>query len=143
MTKHEIIYIVSREIKGVAMPKRSVYDKTVDLLMQEPSEVIRALLERPFWPRQLETGTSYTRLGDDTSGELTVAIATDADAWITVFSKPDPEEFSLSHRFRSGFGGGESEGVRNALLVLALAIKRANLERPQDHRRKIPPDTPK
>ena len=34
------------------MPKRSVYDKTVDLLMQEPSEVLRAILERPFWPRQ-------------------------------------------------------------------------------------------
>ncbi len=125
------------------MPKRSVYDKTADLISQEPSEVLRAILERPFWPRQLDTGTSYTRLGDDTSGELTVAIAADADAWIAVFSKPDPEEFGLSHRFRSGFGGGESERVRNALLVLALAIKLDNLERPQDNRRKIAPDTPK
>lgn len=124
------------------MPKRSVYDKTVDLLMQEPSEVIRAILERPFWPRQLNVGTEYTRLGDDTSGELTVAIAPDADAWITVFSKPDPEEFGQSHRFRSGFGGTENEEVRNALLVLAMAIKLANEKHPQDHRCKIPPEVP-
>ena len=124
------------------MPKRSVYDKTVDLISQEPSEVLRAILERPFWPRLLDVGTSYTRLGDDTSGELTVAIAADSSAWITLFSKPDPEEFGLSHRFRCGFDGGESERVRNALLALALAIKLDNLERPQGHRRKIAPDTP-
>ncbi len=143
LTVHIILYIVFRETKGVAMPKRSVYDKTADLIAQEPSEVLRAVLERPYWPRQLDVGISYTRLGDDNRGEVTVTIAPDADAWITVFSRLDPEECGLSHRFRSGFGGGESERVRNALLALALAIKLDNRERPQDHRRKIPPDAPK
>ncbi len=125
------------------MAKRSVYDKTGDLIRQEPSEVIRALLETPFWPRLLDVNTTYTRLGDDTSGEVSVFIAPDADAWITVFSRPDPEESGFAHRFRSGFGGGESEGVRNALLVLAVAIKLANEKHPQDHRKKIPSDFPK
>ena len=116
------------------MAKRSVYDKTGDLIRLEPSEVIRALVETPFWPRLLETGVSYTRLGDDTSSKISVAIAPDADAWITVFSDLDPEEASFSQRFRSGFGGGESERVRNALLVLALAIKLENEARPQEPR---------
>ena len=85
----------------------------------------------------LKIDDTYTRLGDDNSGEITVAIARDADVWVDVFSNPDPEEASSSHRFRLGFGGGESEGVRNALLVLAVAIQHANTNHPQDHRRKI------
>ena len=119
------------------MAKRSVYDKTVDLIQLEPSEVIRALVETPFWPRLLETNISYARQGDDTSSEISIAITRDADTWVSVFSDTDPDEISLSQRFRSGFGGGESERVRNALLVLALAIKLENEARPQDHRRKI------
>lgn len=124
------------------MPKRSVLKKTIDLLQIDPTQVLQAVVNAPYWPQGLEVNKSYTRLGDDTSGEITVIIASDADAWITVHSKTDPEEFGLSHRFRTGFGGGESLRVRNALLALALAIKLDNEEHPQNHRRKIS-DTPR
>lgn len=117
--------------------KLTVYDKTKRLLEENKSEVLRAMMEHPFWPRALELQKPYTRLGDDTSGEISVVFASDADAWVEVWSDPDPEEPGFAHRFRCGFGGGDSLRVRNALLMLALAIKLDNEAFPQDHRRKI------
>jgi len=117
--------------------KLTVYDKTKRLLQENEGEVLKAMMEHPFWPRALELQKSYTRIGDDTSGKVSVAFAPDADAWVEIWSHLDPQEHGFAHRFRCAFGGGESLRVRNALLMLALAIKLDNDAFPQDHRRKI------
>ena len=117
--------------------KLTVYQKTERLLGEDPALVLRAVLESAYWPHELSAGEAYTRIGDDTSGDITVIFPADADGWISIYSRIDPEEFSIAHRFRCGFGGGESLRVRNALLALALAIKLDNGAFPQHHRRKI------
>ncbi len=99
-----------------------------------PNEVITALLERSWWPKHLETLTTYatSRYEDDShTGMLCVTMSPDSDAWIEVVSVPDRDELKLSMRFRTYFGGGQSHRVRNALLILAEAMRRDNEERPQ------------
>lgn len=121
--------------------RKSVEEKvataTRKLLEQDSSAVIETILSDAFWPRALEPGMRYRRVSDDTSGDITVIFSRDADGWIEVLSRLDPKEPLLTHRFRSYFGGGESEHVRNTLLIIATAIKLDNESRPQDHRRKI------
>ena len=99
-----------------------------------PLAVIRAmntLLEGAYWPNSISQQKAYSRRQDDTDGEtgpeqnLSVAFGPDGDAWV---------ECGLmirSLRFRTYAGGGQSLRVRNALLVLAEAIRRDNEEAPQ------------
>ena len=84
--------------------KLTVYQKTERLLSQDPSLVLRAIIESAYWPHELVAGESYTRIGDDTSGDITVVFPRDADGWVSVHSRIDPEEFCIAHRFRCGFG---------------------------------------
>jgi hypothetical protein len=92
------------------------------------SRAMNTLLEGAYWPASLKTMTGYTRTQDDTDGEvgpdqdLGVVIGIDGDAWI---------EAQRNLRFRTAAGGGHSLRVRNALLVLAEAIRRDNEEFPQ------------
>ena len=94
------------------------------------SRSMNALLEGAYWPVTLNTKDVYTRRHDDTDGktgpdqDLTVTFSADGDAWVML-----PGMQSL--RFRSWFGGGQSTRVRNALLVLAEAIRRDNEDNPQ------------
>lgn len=89
------------------------------------------LLERDFWPKSLAPDKVYTRLQDDRDGhtgeehQLRVYIACDGDLHVFL-----PYSFE-SLRFRNYIGGGKSLRVRNALLVLAEAIRRDNEARPQ------------
>ena len=88
---------------------------------------MNTLLEGAYWPASLETRTAYSRTQDDTDGELSghdlmVSIGPDGDAWVQT-----PQVL----RFRTYGGGGHSLRVRNALLVLAEAIRRDNAEFPQ------------
>jgi hypothetical protein len=89
------------------------------------------LIERDFWPKSLAPDQIYTRLHDDRDGEtgeehqLRVYIAQDGDLHVFL-----PHSFE-SLRFRNYIGGGKSLRVRNALLVLAEAIRRENEQRPQ------------
>ena len=118
------------------MPKSSVYNKTKALLETDASEVLRAVIETPFWPKTLEEREQYQRLGDDTKGYIEVIFTPDNDGHISVLSVLDPDELTEYHRFRTYFGGGQSLRVRNALLVLAQAIVEDNKERPQHNRKK-------
>ena len=90
---------------------------------------IQDILEEPFWPKELTTELEYFRTQDDCDGDLSkglaVSFSRDGDAWIDT----DRE----CCRFRSFFGGGNSLMVRNALIVLAMAIK---LENEKDKQRK-------
>lgn len=78
------------------------------------------VLESPWWASTLEVMTPYSRLHDDHDGEfrgnITVTLSPDGDAWVSA----DTLE---SLRFRTPMGGGNSPRVRNALMLLALAIK--------------------
>lgn len=93
---------------------------------------LNTLLERPMWPRQVAARKSYVRRHDDSDGErgqeqeISVYIAQDTDAWVRIGDR--------TLRFREAFGGGLSPRTRNALLVLAEAIRRDNEEFPQDRR---------
>ncbi len=99
-----------------------------------PNEMIAALLATHWWPTHLETMENYSvkRYEDDSRfGMLTVTISEDADAWIDVLSEADPNELHTIMRFRTFIGGGQSPRVRNALLILAEAIRLDNKDRPQ------------
>lgn len=98
-----------------------------------PLAIARAqntLLNGAYWPQGLETRKCYSRRHDDTDGQtnpaqdLEVTFGPDGDAWVTVAGAPPL-------RFRTHAGGGGSWNTRNALLLLAEAIKRDNEERPQ------------
>lgn len=97
-------------------------------------EQIRELLETPFWPESLAPRTQYLRYCDDTrKGGISVVFGDDGDGWIDVYQHIDPDDFNGSVRFRMPMtGGGQSPRVRNALLILAEAIRLDNLDQPQD-----------
>ncbi len=98
----------------------------------DPELVLRTILESSYWPMSLQSDTGYIRYDDDTQqGHIGVMFSHDGDSWIEVFGTPDPDDMNFIHRFRSGFGGGQSERVRMALIVLAFAIHLDNLHRPQ------------
>ena len=102
--------------------------------------VLDKVLESHFWPQTLSASSSHFRIHDDNDGDphqvLAVHIAHDGDVWVL------PSEKSL--RFRAPLGGGMSPRVRNALLVLAEAIRRDNEAMPRgdpDVRRAEPRET--
>lgn len=98
---------------------------------KELNTALDNLLEKDFWISTLAPDQVYTRLQDDRDGhtgeehQLRVYIAQDADLHVFL-----PYSFE-SLRFRNYIGGGRSLRVRNALLVLAEAIRRDNESRPQ------------
>lgn len=94
---------------------------------------IHKLLNKPFWLETLETMTCYQRYEDDSPlGSISVVFGVDGDGHLSVVSEPDPNEPRLSMRFRMPMiGGGQSPRVRNALLILAEAIRLDNEEHPQ------------
>jgi hypothetical protein len=92
---------------------------------------VRRVLETPFWIEGLETDVFYERLHDDhdgsRQGRILVAMGRNGDAWVSVNGPSNVPTL----RFRTFGGGGLSPRVRNALMVLAQAIKLDNEERPQ------------
>lgn len=99
----------------------------------ELDKALHDLLEGDFWIDTLSADVCYSRLHDDRDGHTTsehtlqVYVAPDADLHVFL---PNSME---SLRFRNYFGGGKSLRVRNALMVLAEAIRRDNEERPQNN----------
>lgn len=98
-------------------------------------EQVRALLNDEFWLPSLNTRAAYVRFEDDSpDGTISVAFSDDGDGHITVLSTPSESGGSLSMRFRTSGpfgGGGQSHRVRNALLILAEAIRLDNEDHPQ------------
>jgi len=100
--------------------------------MHKNEKTIQDILNDSFWPTSLETNQSYFRTHDDCDGDLSkgisVVISIDGDAHIW----SNNGAFS-SCRYRIPIsGGGRSPRVRNALLILAMAIKLDNEEDPID-----------
>lgn len=86
--------------------------------------LIKDILETPFWLESLSSDNLYFRTHDDNDGEKSqgvgVAFSPDGDAWLM------PHMETL--RFRTFMGGGASLRVRNALIILAEAIRLDNGE---------------
>lgn len=91
-------------------------------------QVIRELLDFPFCLRNLEAMTPYRVQTDDTDGSptygwLSVVISPDSDVHLRTTSQDGlPDEI----RFRTYFGGGKHLRARNAVLILAEAIRLEN-----------------
>ena len=100
-----------------------------ELTAEQLIKYSRLVLENPFWIPDLNDSAFYDRLHDDHDGTfkgvLNVAFSSDGDAWIGIDGRPHL-------RFRNFLGGGMSLRVRNALMILAFAIKLDNEEHPQD-----------
>ena len=90
---------------------------------------IKKILETPFWPQELEPNVNYQRLHDDHDGEYVGIVNVLFDPMGDAYLMVDKAYQSL--RFRTWEGGGMSLRVRNALLILAMAIKMDNEDRPQ------------
>lgn len=86
----------------------------------------RRVLESPFWIPELKTDTSYQRLHDDhdgtQEGRIMVSFLPGGDAVVVTDGRRRGEPL----RFRTPGGGGTSLRVRNALMLLAWAIKLDN-----------------
>jgi hypothetical protein len=115
------------------VPKSKLHKTIESAIESNPNLVVDILLASPFWLQGLSTDKVYRRESDDTDGEeqgISVAFGPDADAWVEVRSyKVHREEEDetprppVMHRFRTGFGGGRSQRVRTALLILAHAME--------------------
>lgn len=98
-------------------------------------KMVEQLLSEPYWLPNLDTRTSYWRYEDDSPlGQLIISFSPDGDGHIHVMAEHDPNEGpKWSQRFRMPMmGGGQSPRVRNALLILAEAIRLDNIDSPQD-----------
>jgi len=96
----------------------------------EIEKTIHEILDECFWPQSLDCNQVYFRTHDDCDGNLvdglSVTITPDGDAFVKAVA-----ERLYSCRFRMPLsGGGLSPRVRNALLILAMAIKKDNEEFP-------------
>lgn len=87
----------------------------------------RKLLEASWWPESLKPHENYFRTQDDCDGDrssgISVHITDDGDVSVMTFRGPCRYRMPM-------IGGGLSHRTRNALLVLALAIKWDNEETP-------------
>ena len=94
--------------------------------------VIEHLDWQAAWKEIGGTGVAHQRFGDDQRfGSVIVMFSCDGDAWVETLK--DPNEFGSAQRFRETFaGGGQSRRVREAMMLLALAIIADNNERPQN-----------
>lgn len=94
-------------------------------------ELIDILLDGFFFPKCIKSDVCYDRRHDDCDGENKGIISVMVHPMISdVIVNIFPRDCS-GLRFRTLEGGGLSLRVRNALLILAVAIKKDNEERPQ------------
>jgi hypothetical protein len=89
---------------------------------------IRHIIEDSYWIPGLKADELYSRIHDDTDGTLKGSIGVLIDQVGDVRVTFDSPHTGLSLRFRHYFGGGKSLRTRNALAILAYAIKLDNEE---------------
>jgi hypothetical protein len=88
------------------------------------------LLESPFWPAGLEIDKTYSRTHDDCDGKQNEKIFVETHEYGEVLVYTYAHQ-APAMRFRMPiFGGGRSPRTRNALLLLALAMKLDSEEKP-------------
>jgi len=103
---------------------------SVDRLIKDAKRV----LDNPFWIRELHADTMYARLHDDHDGTyegaLNVHFDRMGDAYVHIEGPPGKPQALCNLRFRTHGGGGMSPRTRNALMMLAEAIRLDNEENP-------------
>jgi hypothetical protein len=119
----------SLEVEHNATVRADMAEKKLEALELDIDKAIETILETPHWFKKLATNTQYFRTHDDCDGNVTkgvsVVISPDGDAWVVTSQNP-----FQSCRYRMPMtGGGASPRTRQALLILALAIKMDNDER--------------
>jgi len=90
---------------------------------------IRRILGKPFWIPEIKPRTEYVRLHDDHDGTKKGCIIISFDEAGDAFLYTDLHPHDVL-RFRTLGGGGMSLRVRNALLILAEAIRLDNEDHP-------------
>lgn len=90
-------------------------------------EMVRYLLDQPFHISTLNVNNQYSRTEDDCDGDksktLNIGLSQDGDYWVSMGSGIE------EYRFRMPvLGGGRSPRTRNALMILAEAIRLDNEE---------------
>lgn len=100
------------------------------VLKDAPSaKSIQKLVETPFWIDGLESGVGYETHDDDTPNDkvaiLRVMFSGDGDVWVAKLT--DPSYASI--RKRTHIGGGKDLRTRQALMILAYAMKLDDDER--------------
>jgi len=95
------------------------------------TKAIKRFLEEPYWIPELDSGEVYTRLHDDNDGTFTGILSVQFDRNGDAYIATDVGKLK-NLRFRTSSGGGKSLRVKNALMILALAIKLDNAENPQE-----------
>jgi hypothetical protein len=95
-------------------------------LSNKVQAMVKKVLETPFLPDEIVAEKCYFRTHDDCDGNkhegVSVTITPDGDAWVETRCK----SFSSCRYRMPMLGGGNSPRVRNALLLLAVAIKLDN-----------------
>ena len=111
---------------------------STDRLLRDTKRV----LENPFWIPTLEPDKVFSRLHDDHDGtrEGTINVFFDrmGDAYVSIEGRDSRSNGLL--RFRTVGGGGLSERTRNALMILAEAIRLDNKDCPRGDPSKNPPE---
>ncbi len=95
------------------------------------TKAVKRFLEEPSWIPELNSGEVYTRLHDDNDGTFTGILSIQFDRNGDAYIATDVGKLK-NLRFRTFGGGGKSLRVKNALMILALAIKLDNAESPQE-----------
>ena len=86
------------------------------------AEHIKDILENPFWLDEIESNMVYQTEDDDSPpGEawLQVVFSIDGDAWVAKITDSPIK----SIRKRTYAGGGKDHRTRQALMILAYAMK--------------------
>ena len=95
---------------------------------EEIKTKIKEVLEKPYWIPTLKADTSYFVMNDDCDGRrhegISVLMDNQGDAWITI----NDERGCCFARIRTFAGGGHNDRTRNALMILAEAIRLDNEE---------------
>lgn len=97
-------------------------------------EALDFILEDIYWIEAIDIGKLYERRQDDTDGSdapsqyLSLGIDSSGNSDIHIIIYPGKHR---ELRFRNYFGGGKSERVRKALIILMEAIRRDNEKNPE------------
>jgi hypothetical protein len=113
--------------------KHSSKSKDREMCMNQNQ--LNRLLDKPYWPPNLEADRIYVTTHDDHDGEpltgyLLISVDHMGDAYISVHGE--------RLRFRTKGGGGKFSKIRSALVLLAEAIRQEGEDPFQD--RKDPPE---
>jgi hypothetical protein len=99
--------------------------------MEKPvEEQIKEILEGHFWLPTLRTDENYFRTQDDCDGDLNEGIGVSVDQMGDVWVQAHVRPMNVCRYRMPMVGGGRSHRVRNALLILAEAIRLDNADNP-------------